>query len=200
MLEFEKELKTQNYKLIAGMDEAGRGPLAGPLFTAMVIMPLNDEDIIDGINDSKKLSPKKRLILYEKIKEKAISYKVELINESAIDNINILNADKLGMNNCFKNISIKPDYCLVDFVPHLDLPCPHKEIVKGDSKSYSIACASILAKVERDKYMEEIALKYPEYHFEKHKGYGTKLHYEMINKYGICPIHRKSFLKNLLNL
>lgn len=193
MLEYERDLQASGSILIAGMDEAGRGPLAGSVFAAMVIMPL--DDIIEGINDSKKLTPKKRSELSKIIKEKALAFSICSVDESEIDRVNILEADKECMNKCCREISIKPDYCLVDFVPHLELPFPHKEIVKGDAKSYSIACASILAKVARDEYMEEMALKYPQYQFDKHKGYGTKLHYEMLRKYGPCEIHRKSFLK-----
>lgn len=197
MYEYEEELIKQGYKFIAGMDEAGRGPLAGSVYIAMVIMPLSKDKLIDGINDSKKLSPKKRQELYEKIKQTAISYVICPIDEKTIDEINILEATKKGMEECLQKISIKPDYCLVDYVSSLELNCPFETIVKGDAKSYSIACASILAKVARDKYMEELAQKYPEYQFEKHKGYGTKLHYQMIEKYGVSDIHRKSFLKNL---
>lgn len=193
MLEYERDLQASGSILIAGMDEAGRGPLAGSVFAAMVIMPL--DDIIEGVNDSKKLTPKKRFELSKVIKEKARAFSICSVDESEIDRVNILEADKECMYKCCQEISIKPDYCLVDFVPHLELPFPHEEIVKGDAKSYSIACASILAKVARDEYMEEMALKYPQYQFDKHKGYGTKLHYEMLRKYGPCEIHRKSFLK-----
>ena len=193
MLEYERDLQASGSILIAGMDEAGRGPLAGPVFAAMVIIPL--DNIIEGVNDSKKLTPKKRSELSKVIKEKSLAFSICSVDESEIDRVNILEADKECMNKCCQEISIKPDYCLVDFVPHLELPFPHKEIVKGDAKSYSIACASILAKVARDEYMEEMAIKYPQYQFDKHKGYGTKLHYEMLRKYGPCEIHRKSFLK-----
>lgn len=197
MFEYENSLKDKGYNLIAGMDEAGRGPLAGAVYSAMVIMPLEKDKIIQGVNDSKKLTPKKRLELYEKIKQKAISYSICFSDEKVIDKINILEATKKCMQDCLNNIAVKPDYCLVDYVANLNLECEHSLIVKGDAKSYNIACASILAKVSRDLYMEDMAKKYPEYMFEKHKGYGTKLHYQMIEKYGICEIHRKSFLKNL---
>lgn len=197
MFQYEEELRSQGYKLIAGMDEAGRGPLAGSVYTAMVIMPLEKDKLIDGINDSKKLSIKKRLEFFEKIKQTAIAYAICPIDEKTIDKINILEATKQGMQECLDKINIKPDYCLVDYVANLNLNCEFNTIVKGDAKSYNIACASILAKVARDKYMEELAKVYPEYQFEKHKGYGTKLHYQMIEKYGISDIHRKSFLKNI---
>lgn len=197
MLEFEKQKQSEGYKLIAGMDEAGRGPLAGAVYTAMVIMPLEDDKIISGVNDSKKLSPAKRKLLYEKIKSTAIAYAICSVDEKIIDEINILEATKLGMNNCLKTIQTKPDFCLVDYVAKLKLDVPHQTIVKGDALSYSIACASILAKVARDEYMEELDKKYPHYNFAKHKGYGTKDHYISIKKYGISDVHRKTFLKNL---
>ncbi|MBE7082726.1 MAG: ribonuclease HII [Clostridiales bacterium] len=196
-LNYERELLSNGYKLIAGMDEAGRGPLAGAVYTAMVIMPLEEDKIIQGVNDSKKLSQKAREELFDKIINTAIAYAICPVDEKTIDDINILNATKLGMQNCLKQIKIKPDYCLVDYVPNLSLDCPNKTIVKGDEKSYSIACASILAKVARDKYITELGAKYPMYQFEKHKGYGTKLHYQMLDKYGASEIHRKSFLKKL---
>lgn len=197
MLEYENKYKSQGYKLIAGMDEAGRGPLAGAVFTAMCIMPLGEGDIIEGVDDSKKLTIKKRDELYEKIKEKAIAYIICSVDEKTIDKINILEATKLGMSNCLEKIDVKPDVCLVDYVAKLQLNVPFETIVKGDAKSYSIACASILAKVARDRYMDEIDKQYPNYELSKHKGYATKLHYELIKKYGVSPIHRKSFLKNL---
>ena len=197
MLIYEKEKLKEGYKLIAGMDEAGRGPLAGAVFVAMCIMPLNKDKIIKGVNDSKKLSPVKREELFEKIKQIAISYSICSVDEKEIDNINILEATKLGMQKCLEQIKIKPDYCLVDYVAKLNLNTQFQTIVKGDAKSYSVACASILAKVARDKYMENLAKEYPNYAFDKHKGYPTKLHYDLISKYGISPVHRKSFLKNI---
>lgn len=197
MLEFEKELLNDGYTLIAGMDEAGRGPLAGDVFVAMVIMPLDEDKIIKGVNDSKQLSPKKREELFEAIKQTAIAYSICSIPADVIDNINILQATIMGMQNCLNQINIKPDFCLVDYVANLRLNCNFKTIIKGDEKSYSIACASILAKVARDRYMMEESKKYPQYQFEKHKGYGTKLHYSMLEKYGACEIHRKTFIKNM---
>ena len=197
MLTYEKQKLADGYKIIAGMDEAGRGPLAGAVFTAMCIMPLDDDRIIEGVNDSKQLTEKKRVELFEKIKKTAIAYEIVAVNEKEIDDINILEATKLGMQRCLNNIKIKPDFCLVDYVAGLKLNVPFQTIIKGDAKSYSIACASILAKVARDEYMKELAKMFPQYAFEKHKGYATKLHYQMIGKYGVSPVHRKSFLKNL---
>ena len=195
-LTYEKEALNKGYKLIAGCDEAGRGPLAGPVVVASVIMPL--DDIIDGVDDSKKLTEKKREELYGKIIEKAISYKISIISEKVIDEINILNATKQGMDEAINGLNIKPDYCLVDAVKGLNLICDYLPLIKGDNLSYSIGCASILAKVTRDKLMKDYSVKYPEYAFEKHKGYGTKLHIEAIKKYGKCEIHRESFIKNFI--
>ena len=195
MLEFENEMISKGYKLIAGVDEAGRGPLAGAVFVAMAIMPLDENSIIPGVDDSKKLSPTKRKFLFDKIKSKAIAYSICSIDEKTIDRINILEATKLGINKCLQEISIKPDYCLVDYVAKLNLDVPFSTIIKGDALSYSIACASILAKVARDEYMDEMDKKYPNYNFIKHKGYGTKLHYECLDKYGMSEIHRRTFLK-----
>ena len=196
---FDYENKYLNYgcKLIAGIDEAGRGPLAGPVCVAAVIMPLEQENIIEKINDSKKLSEKMRESLYEKIIEKAIAYHVELIDESTIDTINILNATKLGMLTCINEIKVIPDVVLIDAVK-IDAPIKTESIIKGDTLSYSIACASILAKVTRDRYMLEMDKKYPQYNFKKHKGYATKEHIENLKKYGKSDIHRESFIKNFV--
>ena len=197
MLQYEKQAISDGYNLIAGMDEAGRGPLAGPVFMAMCIMPIDKDDLIIGVNDSKKLTSKQRDNLYEKIKEKAICYEIVSIDENTIDNINILNATIIGMQQCLNKIKIKPDFVLVDYVAKLKLDKPFLTIKKGDSLSYNIACASILAKVSRDRYMEELDKICPQYNFKKHKGYGTAEHYLNIKKYGISKYHRKSFLKNL---
>lgn len=197
MFDFENECKEQGYKLIAGIDEAGRGPLAGPVCVAMAIMPLDEQNIIEGINDSKKLTEKKRNLLFEKIKEKAIAYHIEMIDEQTIDTINILNATKLGMYQCIQNIDTKPDIVLIDAVK-INSDIPTKSIIKGDALSYSIACASILAKVTRDNYMLEMDGKYPQYNFKKHKGYGTKEHIENLKKYGPSEIHRKSFIGHFI--
>lgn len=179
--------------MIAGIDEAGRGPLAGPVCVAMAIMPLDDDQIIEGINDSKKLSEKKRDILFEKIKERAIAYQIEFVDEETIDTINILNATKVGMYQCIQNISKKPDIMLIDAVK-IESDIPTIPIIKGDELSYNIACASILAKVSRDRYMTKLDEEYPQYNFKKHKGYGTKEHIENLKKYGASKVHRKSFI------
>lgn len=184
------------YKNIAGVDEAGRGPLAGPVFAAAVILP--DDVILDGINDSKKLSEKKRDELFEIIKEKAAAYSVCAVSEARIDEINILQATFQAMRGAVDGLGVQPDYVLIDGNKSPGLSTAHETVVKGDSKSMSVAAASILAKVSRDRYMCNMAEKYPGYGFEKHKGYGTKAHYEAIEELGICEIHRKSFLKKIL--
>lgn len=193
MFDYESECLNLGYKLIAGMDEAGRGPLAGPVCVAIAIMPLEKDKIIEGINDSKKLSEKKREALFEKIIHTAISYHIEFVDEKTIDNINILNATKLGMHKCINSIDVRPDMVLIDAVK-LDTDIPTKSIIKGDALSYNIACASILAKVSRDRYILSLDEKYPMYNFKKHKGYGTKEHIENLKKYGPCPVHRKTFI------
>lgn len=190
---YERELLSRGYKLIAGVDEVGRGPLAGPVVTAAVIMPT--DDIIEGVDDSKKLSEKKREKLAELIKSKATAYSVARIESEEIDEINILNAVKKCMYNAVKSLTIMPDITLVDGVD-LHLPIPAEYVVKGDALSYSIGCASIVAKVYRDNLMKEYAKEYPEYGFEKHKGYGTKNHIETIKEIGPCKLHRKTFIKN----
>lgn len=197
MFDYENKYLSQGYKLIAGIDEAGRGPLAGPVCVAIVIMPLDKENIIDKINDSKKLTEKMREKLYDEIIAKAIAYHIEMVDEITIDTINILNATKLGMLTCINEISLKPDIVLIDAVK-LDTDIKCESIIKGDALSYSIACASILAKVSRDRLMLELDEKYPEYNFKKHKGYGTKEHIENLKKYGKCEIHRNSFIKNFV--
>lgn len=196
-LEFEEKAYSQGYNVICGVDEAGRGPLAGPVYAAAVILPKGY--VIDGVNDSKKLSEKKRDALFDIIKQEAISYSVGIATEQEIDEINILQATFLAMRRAVDGLSVKPDIALIDGNKKPGLSIAEWDIVKGDSKSANIAAASIIAKVSRDRYMLELAEKYPEYQFEKHKGYGTKLHYEMIEKYGISPIHRKSFLRKILN-
>ena len=194
---FEHDLKIkQKYNLIAGIDEVGRGPLAGPVVTACVIMPY--DEMIDGVYDSKRVSAKKRENLYDQILSKAIAYTITLETEKTIDEINILNATKKSMVNSFNGLSIKPDVLLVDAVK-LEVDCPTLPIIKGDSTSYAIACASIIAKVFRDRMMDEYALKYPEYDFANNKGYGTKKHIEALKTYGKCPIHRDSFISNFVN-
>lgn len=194
---FEYEDKYKQFGLVAGMDEAGRGPLAGPVVCACVIMPLDNENLIDGINDSKKLSAKKREQLFDEIIEKAISYNIVEIDEKTIDEINILQATKLGMTKALEGLNVKPTTVLIDAVK-IDTNINQVDIIKGDAKSYNIASASILAKVYRDRLMDKFALAYPEYGFEKHKGYGTKLHIDMLKKYGKCPIHRDTFIKHFV--
>ncbi len=193
--EYENLLKEKGYKAVCGIDEAGRGPLAGPVFAAAVILPDDLGDL--GINDSKKLSEKKRDALFDIIKEKAIAWSVGSANEQEIDEINILNATFLAMKRAVEGLSVKPDIALVDGNRKPGTGIEEMTLVKGDSKSISIAAASILAKVSRDRYLLELDEKYPEYQFKKHKGYPTALHYEMIKEYGISPVHRLSFLKNL---
>ena len=193
---YEHELKQQGYSLIAGVDEAGRGPLAGDVFAAAVILP--DDALIKGVNDSKKLSEKKREELFEEIIKNAVSYGIGRVSAEEIDRINILKATHLAMNKAISLLNVKPDYVLVDGNSISGMEIKHETVVKGDARSYSIAAASILAKVSRDRYIRDLDLKYPEYGFAKHKGYGTKEHTEAILKYGPCEIHRRSFLKKLL--
>lgn len=193
--EREHELEAQGYKLICGVDEAGRGPLAGPVCAAAVILPEGLEDA--GINDSKKLSEKKRDALYDLITEKAIAFSIATASEKEIDELNILNATFLAMRRAVEGLGINPDYVLIDGNRLPGTGYPEEAIVKGDAKSISIAAASILAKVTRDRILTALDNEYPEYQFAQHKGYPTKLHYEMIKQYGISPVHRLSFLKNL---
>lgn len=190
---FEKEYLSKGFSLIAGIDEAGRGPLAGPVTCACCMPDL--KNIISGIDDSKKVTPKKREELFEAIKSSTDSYSIIDIDEKVIDKINILNATMQGMKKSFENVFPRPEVVLIDAVK-LDLGVETKSIIHGDALSYCIAAASILAKVHRDKLMEKYAEIYPEYGFEKHKGYGTKFHIDMLKKYGPCPIHRKTFIKN----
>ncbi len=194
---YEINAKQNGYNLVCGVDEAGRGPLAGPVCAAAVILPC--DLVIEGLNDSKKISEKKRELLFDIIKEKAIAYSIAYGTLEEIEQYNILEATYLAMNRAIDGLNIKPDYALIDGnrVPKgINLPC--ETVVKGDSKSCSIAAASILAKVTRDRLMLEYDKKYPQYSFAQHKGYGTKAHYEAIKEHGICEIHRRSFLKNVL--
>lgn len=195
---FEYENKYKNLGMVAGIDEAGRGPLAGPVVCACVVMPLDEDKIIEGINDSKKLSAKKRADLYEKIIKTAIDYCIVPIDEKTIDEINILNATKLGMEKALNGLKKQPYVVLVDAVK-INTTTMQENIIKGDAKSYNIAAASILAKEFRDRLMIDLAKKYPNYCFEKHKGYGTKDHIEALKKFGKCEIHRDSFIKNFVN-
>ncbi|MBE6791073.1 MAG: ribonuclease HII [Ruminococcaceae bacterium] len=193
--EYENMLKEQGYKVVCGVDEAGRGPLAGPVFAAAVILPDNMEEL--GINDSKKLSEKKRDVLFDVITEKALAYCIASADEKEIDELNILNATFLAMKRAVDGLSLKPDIALIDGNRKPATGIEEMTLVKGDAKSISIAAASILAKVSRDRFLLELDEKYPEYQFRKHKGYPTALHYEMIKAHGISPVHRLSFLKNL---
>lgn len=192
----ENEKINDGFTYIAGVDEAGRGPLAGPVYAAAVI--LGEDFFIEGLNDSKKLSEKKREELFDIICEKAVAYNIYSVDEKRIDEINILNATHEAMNGAVNGLSVRPDYVLIDGNSIKGMDIPHETVVKGDAKSVSIAAASILAKVSRDRFICEMAGKYPEYGFEKHKGYGTAAHNEAILKYGPCSIHRRTFLKKLL--
>lgn len=195
--EFEKAAVNSGFSCICGVDEAGRGPLAGPVCAAAVILP--EGAVIAGLDDSKKLTEKKRERLYDIIKETAVDYSVAYGTLEEIETVNILEATYLAMNRAIEGLSVKPDFALIDGnrVPRgIKIPC--ETIVKGDSKSMSVAAASVLAKVTRDRLMLEYDKKYPEYNFKKHKGYGTKEHTELIKQYGPCEIHRLSFLKNIL--
>ncbi len=192
-LEYERKHLEKGAKYVAGVDEVGRGPLAGPVVCCAVIMPL--DDLIEGIDDSKKLTEKKREALFDVIKEKAIAYSIREISQEEIDEINILQAVRKCMADAVNTLSVKPDVTLVDGV-NTNLPINAEYLTKGDSKSYTIGCASILAKVYRDRLMCEYAKTYPEYGFEKHKGYGTKIHVETIKEIGPCKLHRKTFIKN----
>ena len=193
----ENELRKKGFKYICGIDEAGRGPLAGPVVVASVIMPA--DSMIEGVNDSKKISEKKREKIYDQILEEAISYGVAIIGQDEIDEINILNATKKGLTVSLQELSQRPDLILVDALNGIDtMGIPYDSIIKGDAKCYSIAAASIIAKVTRDRIMREWDKVYPEYGFEKHKGYGTAAHIAAIRENGVCPIHRRSFTKNFV--
>lgn len=195
--ENEERCWAEGYRLVCGVDEAGAGPLAGRVYAGAVILPPHLE--LEGLNDSKKVSPKKRDILFEQIKEKSLAWAVAWIEAEEIDRIDILNSRLKAMQMAIDLLDPKADYALIDGNrdkgSSFALTAPHETVIQGDSLSASIAAGSILAKVSRDRYMEEMAERYPEYQFEKHKGYGTKLHYELLDKYGPSPIHRLSFLK-----
>ena len=196
-MEKEMEIRAKGFTAVCGIDEAGRGPLAGPVVAAAVILP---EDIqLPGVNDSKKITEKKREILFDFVKEHALAYGIGEASETEIDEINILQATFLAMRRAVEALQIPADYALVDGNRIQGLPVPAETVIGGDGKVLSIAAASILAKVTRDRYMRDMAAQYPEYGFEKHKGYGTKAHYAAIEQYGICPLHRKTFLKKGLN-
>ena len=192
LAEFDEQYRTK-FDIVCGCDEAGRGPLAGDVFAAAVVFEKGT--VIEGINDSKKLTEKKREKLFDEIKEKALYWSIKTATVEEIESINILQSAMLAMKRAVEDLPVKPDICLIDGnkIPQLDTKA--EAIVGGDASSQCIAAASILAKVARDRYMLELAKQYPQYQFEKHKGYGTKLHYEMIDKYGASPVHRPSFLK-----
>lgn len=190
---YEKKLLSGGYTHICGVDEVGRGPLAGPVVCAAVIMPL--DDIIEGVDDSKKLTAKTREKLSELILKKAVACNICRVEPQIIDEINILEATKLCMKNAVEGLEIKPDYVITDGNMTLDIALPQQIIIKGDSLSYSIGCASIVAKVFRDALMDEYAELYPEYAFAQNKGYGTKIHIEALKRAGLCPVHRRSFTK-----
>ena len=195
LIEYDLEIKKEGYNVIAGVDEAGRGPLAGPVYACAIIM--REDNIIKEVNDSKKLSEKKREELYDVILENALSVSVYSVDEKTIDEINILNATMLAMENAIKGLDITPDLVLIDGNQNKGITSNNKTVVKGDSLSYNIAAASIIAKVSRDRYIKKMHEIYPEYNFEKHKGYGTKEHMEILRAIGPCEIHRKTFLKKL---
>lgn len=192
---YENEAYSKGYAYVCGIDEAGRGPLAGPVYAAAVILPKDYSHEI--LNDSKKLSEKRREQVFEDIVRDCVSFAVAAATESEIDEINILNASFLAMKRAVLGLSLKPDFAYVDGdkLPHTGIK--EEAIIKGDAKCMSVAAASVIAKVSRDRHMLELAEKYPEYRFDRHKGYGTALHYQMIEKYGISPVHRKTFLKNI---
>lgn len=195
--EIEKDLHNKGFKNICGIDEAGRGPLAGPVVIAGVIMP--QDSMIEGVNDSKKVSEKKREKLYDQIIEEAISYSVAIIGQDVIDDINILNATKAGVTQVVDGLDIKPDLIVVDALTGINTRgIPYEPIIKGDAKCYNIAAASILAKVTRDRIMRQWDEIYPQYGFVAHKGYGTAKHIEAIKECGLCPIHRRSFTKKFV--
>lgn len=195
--QIEKEYYSRNIEYIAGIDEAGRGPLAGPVVVASVIMP--KDSMREGVNDSKKVSEKKREKLYDLILEEAISYGIGIIYQDEIDEINILQATKKGLTNAIEQMKIKPDLILVDALNGINtLGIPYQSIIKGDAKCYSISVASIIAKVTRDRIMREWDAVYPEYGFSSHKGYGTAKHIAALKEYGPCPLHRRSFIKHFV--
>ncbi len=195
-LRFERALLIGGAKYIAGVDEVGRGPLAGPVVCAAVIMPLEEDTLVIGVDDSKKLSAKKRETLAEEIKERALAYTIIEVSPEKIDEINILQATRLGMKQALESLAITPDYVLTDGNMTLDISFPQRSVVHGDALSYSIGAASIVAKVYRDHLMDEYAKVYPAYAFESNKGYGTAAHIQGIKEYGLCPIHRRTFTKN----
>ena len=191
--EIEMSCWEKGYHLVCGVDEAGAGPLAGPVYAAAVVLPPHLE--LKWLNDSKQVTPKRREILFHEIQSWAIAWAVTAVDETVIDEVNILNARLMAMERAICQLEPVAEYALIDGTRDKGITLPHETVIKGDSKSASIAAASILAKVSRDHYMEEMARQYPQYQFDKHKGYPTKLHYELLDRFGPSPIHRKSFLK-----
>ena len=189
----EAQCRREGALLVCGADEAGAGPLAGDVYAAAVILPWGW--VPEGLNDSKQVTPKRRDRLFDEIREKAVAWAVTSVDAAGIDEMNILAARLLAMDQAIKALGPAADFALIDGNRDKGISCPHRTVVKGDSLSANIAAASILAKVSRDRYMEEMAKVYPEYEFDRHKGYPTKRHYELLRQYGPCPIHRKSFLK-----
>ena len=195
LLTKEKSFYNDSVQILCGVDEAGRGPLAGPVCAAAVILP--KETVIEGLNDSKKLSEKKREQLYDVICETAVSYAISFATVAEIEELNILHATQLAMIRAINELDPIPDLAIIDGNQAGDIKFPHETVIKGDASCVSIAAASILAKVTRDRFMVEMAEQYPNYHFEKHKGYDTKDHYNALREFGPCPIHRPSFLKKI---
>lgn len=195
LFDYDRELR-KKYPVVCGVDEAGRGPLAGDVYAAAVV--LNDGVLIDYLNDSKKISEKRRELLFDEIIEKSDAYCIATASVEEIDQLNILQATMLAMKRAVEGLGLNPDIALIDGNRLPDLNCHSETVIKGDATSASIAAASVLAKTARDRYMREIAEKYPQYAFEQHKGYGTKLHCDMLKKYGASEIHRKTFLKKIL--
>lgn len=194
---FEREYNEKGFELIGGIDEAGRGPLFGPVVAACVVLPKGC--LIEGVNDSKKLSEKKREALFDEIKEKAVAWGVGIVDNNVIDDINILEATRKAMHEAVMNLQVKPDYIFIDAEKHVDTNgIPYLPIIKGDALSINISCASIIAKVTRDRMVDEYAKQYPEYGLEKHKGYGTKQHTDAIKQYGLTPLHRKTFCQKFI--
>ena len=193
--EIERSCFARGIGLVCGADEAGAGPLAGAVYAAAVILPPGLE--LEGLNDSKKVSPRKREVLFDQIQAQAVAWAVASVDEGEIDRINILNARMLAMDRAIQALDPAPEYALIDGNRNTGIRCPNETVVKGDGRSASIAAASILAKVSRDRYMKEMDARYPGYGFARHKGYPTKAHYEALRRLGPCPIHRRTFLKNL---
>ena len=195
LLAMEMRLHEEGYRLICGVDEAGRGPLAGPVYAAAVILPENT--VIDGLNDSKKLTEKKREKLFDVLRDRALDFGIASASQQEIDDVNILNAVYLAMNRAVRQMRTAPDLLLIDGNRDKGIEGPSRCVVKGDATCACIAAASVLAKVSRDRFMYEMAERFPQYGFEKHKGYGTALHYEKLREFGPCELHRKSFLRKM---